>query len=79
MQFELPKEDFEALRLQQDAPGRWKYVAALIHFDAINPDGEPVACTKALDPVPLAKRVLDVVLPAGIEQFLEVPIVPGPP
>ena len=42
MQFKRAKEDLKSLSLQQNPPSRWKHIAALIRFQAIDPDGNLV-------------------------------------
>ena len=79
MQFELPDEQLEALGLEQDLAGRGEDIVTLVDGGPVDADRDPVPLAQALDPGPLRRRALDVVLAAGVEQFLEVGIVLRPP
>ena len=79
VQLELPDEQLEPLGLQQDLAGRGEDVVTLVDGGAVDAHRDPAPVAEALDPRPLARRALDVVLAAGVEQLLEIGIVPRPP
>src|SRR5438552_9853131 len=79
VQFELANEQLKALALQQDLAGRGVDVVALIDRGAVDADRDGLPRAQALDPRPFAEGTLDVVLTAGVEQFLELRIVQRPP
>src|SRR5205807_530575 len=79
VQLELPHEQLEPLRLQQDLAGRGEGVVAVVDLVAVDLDGDRLAPAEALDAGPLAQLALDVVLAARVEQLLEVRVVLRPP
>src|SRR5262249_44671075 len=79
VQLERAHEQLEPLRLEQDLAGRGEDVGALVDGVAVDADRDARPRAQALDPVPLARRVLDVVPAARVEQLLEVPVVLRPP
>ena len=68
-----------AFGLEQNPAGGGKHLAALVDRLAVDLDRELAAVGDALDAGPVAQRAFDVFLAAGVEQLLEIPIVPRPP
>src|SRR5262245_10519057 len=79
MQLKRADEQLESFRLEQDLAGRGKDIVTLIDGNPIDANGNALAVANALHFGPLAKETFDVVLATGIQQLLEVRIVPRPP
>src|SRR5581483_10578241 len=71
--------NLKSLGLQQDLARRREYIVTLVDGRPVNPDGDALARAETLHPRPFADGTFDIVLAAGVEQFLKIPIVLRPP